>query len=452
MKSATRPGTGTPPTAGRSAAFVAALCWIAVLLDGFDLVVLGAIMPALTDPDSAYFNTDAGTATAISVAGLVGMTIGALTIGTLTDRLGRRKLLILSVAGFSALTFVTAFVDTAFLFGALRFLAGIGLGGCLPTCIAMVTEFTRTTKAGSATTTVMTGYHVGAVATAALALVLLQPFGWPAMFVAGAVPALVLVPLMIRYLPESPSYLWAQGRRDEALEIANAYGLETDHLVEREDDLAASGTAGQRPPGIASLFRGPYLRTSVAILVTSFMGLLLVYGLNTWLPKLMQNSGYDLGNSLAFLLVLNVGAVAGLLVAGRVADRIGPRTAGLIWFSAGAVFLALLSIRLPLAGIYVMVFLTGCFVFSSQVLVYAFTSTRYPAAIRATALGMSAGFGRIGAITGPTLGGVLLAAGLGHPWGFYAFAVVGVLGAIALSVTTIAPDRSASPAASVDRG
>ena len=102
--------------------------------------------------------------------------------------------------------------------------------------------------------------------------------------------------------------------------------------LQREDNLAASGTAGQRPPGIASLFRGPYLRTSVAILVTSFMGLLLVYGLNTWLPKLMQNSGYDLGNSLAFLLVLNVGAVAGLLVAGRVADRIAsdPETASAV--------------------------------------------------------------------------------------------------------------------------
>ena len=120
-----------------------------------------------------------------------------------------------------------------------------------------------------------------------------------------------------------------------------------------------------------TLFTAAYVRNTVVIGVTSFMGLLLVYGLNNWLPTIMREADYELGAQLAFLLVLNVGAIAGLLVAGTVADRIGARAAGIAWFAGAALFLALLSIRLPIAGIYVMIFLTGCFVFSAQVLVYA---------------------------------------------------------------------------------
>jgi MFS family permease len=407
---------------------VAPLCWIAVLLDGFDLVVVGTVVPSLLEPEE-FALTGTG-ATAVITIGLVGMMIGALTIGTLTDLVGRRKALIGAVVSFSLFTLLCAFAPNAVVFGILRFLAGVGLGGCLPTAIAMVNEFTRSGRSGRATTTIMTGYHVGAVATAALAIPVIPSLGWRWMFVIGAAPALVLVPLMIARLPESPSYLLAAGRRAEAEEVARRHGL----TLEREagPDVPSGGGATAT---VRSLFTGGYARNTLAIGVTSFMGLLLVYGLNNWLPTIMREAGYDLGDSLAFLLVLNVGAIVGLLVAGTVADRIGARVAGMIWFASGAVFLALLSVRLPTAGLYVMCFLTGCFVFSAQVLVYAFTSANNQPAVRATALGWSAGAGRIGAIVGPVVTGALVTAGIAFPWGFYVFAVVGALGAVALSVT-----------------
>jgi MFS transporter, AAHS family, benzoate transport protein len=406
-----------------AAGWVAALCWTAVLLDGFDLVVVGTVIPALTQPEE--WGLSPSGATFVVTIGLVGMTIGALTIGALTDVIGRRKALIGAVTSFSLLTLLCALAPNAGVFGLLRFLAGIGLGGCLPTAIALVNEFTRH-KAGRATTTMMTGYHVGAVLTAALAIAVVEPVGWRWMFVIGAAPALVVVPLMVRHLPESPAYLIAHGRRPEAEQIARAHGLE----LEAAPPLETGATATVR-----TLFTGGRLRTTLALGVTSFMGLLLVYGLNSWLPTIMREADYDLGAALAFLLVLNVGAIVGLLVAGTFAERVGPRTAGIVWFAAGAVFLALLSVRLPIAGIYVMVFLTGCFVFSAQVLVYAFTSANHPPQVRATALGWSAGVGRVGAITGPVIGGALLSAGYAFPWGFYVFAVVGALGALALAVT-----------------
>jgi AAHS family benzoate transporter-like MFS transporter len=411
----------------RAAGWVAPLCWIAVLLDGFDLVVVGTVVPTLQSPEE-WALSGAGTTFVITI-GLVGMMIGALTIGTLTDVVGRRKALIGTVAAFSLLTLACAFAPDEVVFGVLRFLAGIGLGGCLPTAIAMVNEFTRSGRSGRATTTIMTGYHVGAVATAALAIVVIPDLGWRWMFVIGALPALVLVPLMLRHLPESASYLVAHGRRAEAEEVARRYGLELESPQSPVAPHAGEGAGAT----IRTLFTAAYVRNTVVIGVTSFMGLLLVYGLNNWLPTIMREAEYELGDALAFLLVLNVGAIAGLLVAGTVADRIGARGAGIGWFAGATIFLALLSIKLPIGGIYVMVFLTGCFVFSAQVLVYAFVSANHPPQVRATALGWSAGAGRVGAIVGPVITGALFSAGLAFPWGFYLFAVVGALGALALS-------------------
>ncbi|MBB5853749.1 MFS transporter [Amycolatopsis umgeniensis] len=398
------------PAAARS--WVVTLAWTAVLLDGFDLVVLGTVLPALLR-DHVWGLTP-GTASVISTFGLIGMMIGAMAIGTITDVIGRRKALIIAVTAFSVCTALCAIAPSAFFFGLFRFLAGLGLGGCLPTAIALVTEYARKEKGGSATTTVMTGYHVGAVLTALLGIWLIQPLGWRAMFVAGALPALVLVPLMIKYLPESESF---------------------ERVRETQEKSATQVVGG--------LFRGGLLRATIAFWVTSFMGLLLVYGLNTWLPEIMRQAGYPLGAALGLLLTLNLGGVVGLLVAGRVADKVGVRPAVIFWFLGAAVFLALLSVKLPAVGLYVAVFLTGGFVFSAQVLVYAYIGKTYPDAMRATGIGWAAGVGRIGAISGPILGGALLSAGIAYPWGFYAFAAVGALGAAAVTGVRVGRARAA---------
>ena len=263
----------------------------------------------------------------------------------------------------------------------------------------------------------MTGYHVGAVLTALLGILLIPSFGWPAMFVAGTVPALILVPLLWAKLPESAAFLarrQAGGSRD-------------------------SSWRAERKNPLSTLFRDGFARPTIAFWISSFMGLLLVYGLNTWLPEIMRSAGYELGAALALLLVLNIGAILGLLLAGTVANRIGVRPATIGWFAAATLFLALLSIRLPGIGVYVSVLLAGIFVFSAQVLVYAYVSQLYPAEVRGTALGTASGVGRLGAIAGPIIGGALLQAGIAYPWGFYAFAVVAALGALGVVLVGRAP-------------
>ena len=422
---------------GSGARWVASLCWVAVALDGFDLVVLGAVTPALLEYEP--WGLTPPQVGAITSYGLVGMMIGALGIGTLTDVIGRRKAILISVVVFSVFTGLCALAPSPAIFGALRFLAGLGLGGLIPTAAALVSEYAHLRRGSSSITFMMTGYHVGGVLTALLAIPILPSLGWRAMFVIGALPALVLVPLMFRNLQESPSFLVARGRRAEAEELAARHGIilqpEEVRGVRAEESAAEGGRFGT----LKTLFSGGYLFGTLAFSVASFMGLLLVYGLNQWLPTIMRDAGYALGAALAFLLVLNVGAVVGLLVAGPVADGYGSKVACAGWFALAAVFLFLLSVQMPLVLTYLAVFATGVWVFSAQVLLYAYVSKHYPTSGRGTALGWAAGIGRIGAICGPLLGGLLLGAGLAVPWGFYAFALVGLLGAVFVALVPRSP-------------
>jgi len=378
-----------------------ALCWIAVALDGFDLVVLGAVIPVLGETGALGF-TDTSL-TLVATIGLIGVGIGAVLIGPITDRFGRRKSLISCIAVFSVCTLLVAVAPSVAVFAALRFVAGLGLGACLPTALAFMTEYAPSERGGTAVTRTMTGYHVGAVLTAFLALLLIKPLGWEAMFVVGGVAGLLSLPAMWARLPESEAYL--------------------------------ASRAGGAPVRTSAVVRGRFLAISIALWVASFMGLLLVYGLNTWLPKIMEVAGYSTGDALGLLLALNLGAVTGLLIAGLISDARGNKPTVLVWFALAAVFLAGLSIKLEsTVAVYVAVFLAGVFVFSAQVLVYAFVGHLYPPDVRGTALGLAAGVGRVGAIVGPFLGGALVTAGIAYPWGFYLFALAAVLAVVALSV------------------
>jgi AAHS family benzoate transporter-like MFS transporter len=408
-------GTTVDPRA-QHAGWVAPLCWLAVALEGFDLVVLGVVLPSLLADKS--WGLTPNTASLVSVVGLVGVMIGALVVGTVSDYIGRRQTMLWTVISFSVLTLLCAFAPNPWIFGLLRFLAGLGLGGVLPTALALINEYAARGRGGTATTNMMTGYHVGAVLTALLGIIIIQPLGWRWMFIVGALPALVLVPVMWRYLPESAAFL---------------------RIRAGVDDRSADRTAPVKANPIGTLFHHGLGRSTIAFWVTSFMGLLLVYGLNTWLPQIMKSAGYQLGAALALLLVLNAGGVAGLLFAGRVSDRIGNRRSTILWFALAALFLALLSVKLPGIGIYVSVFLAGVFVFSSQVLVYAYVGHVYPASARGTAMGTASGVGRAGAISGPLIGGWLLTVGLAYPWGFYIFAVVAAIGAVCVALVNRNP-------------
>ncbi|GIE90220.1 MFS transporter [Actinoplanes regularis] len=266
----------------------------------------------------------------------------------------------------------------------------------------------------------MTAHQVGGIVAGSLGLWLLDNHGWRSAYWVGVLPLFIAVPLIARFLPESLSFLVARGRTDEARALAGRYDVEVP---------AAEPARGNRLDGIADLFREGRWKPTLLFWVTSFGGLLLVYGVNTWLPTMMRAQGYNLGSSLAFLIVINLGGVFGMLAAGRIADRFGAVPVAAAWFACTAVGIYLLGAHTPLAVTFLIVFLAGFFLFSAQTMVYAAVTARYRTESRATAVGSVAGIGRFGAVFGPWLGGQLVAAG-NQGWGFTAFAVTAVLATV----------------------
>ncbi|MFB7864932.1 MFS transporter [Streptomyces sp. NPDC056069] len=424
----------------RSVLPVLALCWVAVFFDGMDVTIYGAVMPhMLDDPGLGLTPASAGT---IGSWTTFGMLIGALTAGTVTDWLGRRPMLVASIVLFSAGSAVCAVAGDLVLFGAGRFVSGLGLGGLMPLCLAMVLEFAPPRRAALMTGLLMTSYHVGGMTATGLGIGLAPTAGWRWVFWAGVLPAVVAVPLLLALLPESPGVLLARGQRERADAVADRYGL-------ARPTPAAASTAGAlgRVAAVRALFRPESRWVTPLLWAASFCGLLLVYGVATWLPTMMRASGYGLDSSVAFLMVINAGGIVGLLISGRLADRFGPLRIAAIWFVLTAVGALLLRAHLPLGVTYVVVAVTGVWLFSAQVMVYAATGAVYQGAERAAGLGLVTGVGRIGAVVGPWLVGALAAAG-NQSWGFTTFAVAGILGSVAVVLVPLAArlGRPAAPA------
>lgn len=393
---------------GRLAGLVVAICWLVVLFDGVDLFIYGAVLPGMLDDPALGLTKEA--AGSLGSYATFGMLLGALGSGPLTDRIGRKKMIIASTALFSIASGICAAAPSLTVFGLGRFIAGLGLGGLLPIALTMVAEFAPAKRRNLLIGSLMTAHQAGGILAATLGLWLLDSYGWRSAFWIGVLPLFIAVPLVLRYLPESLSFLIARGRTDEARRIASDHGVELPPTT----SPSASG-------GVLALFRGGLWQPTLFFWLASFGGLLLVYGVNTWLPTMMRAAGYDLGSALSFLIVINLGGIVGMLVAGRFADRFGAVRVAAIWFTLTAAGVYLLGIRTPLAVTYAVVFLAGVFLFSAQTMVYAAVTSRYDTTARATAVGSTAGMGRFGAVLGPWLGGQLMAGG-NQGWGFTVFA------------------------------
>ena len=179
-----------------------------------------------------------------------------------------------------------------------------------------------------------------------------------------------------------------------------------------------------------TLFTRKWIRSTVLFAMANFCGLLLVYGLNTWLPQIMRQAGFQLGDALTFLLVLNAGAIVGSISASVLADKIGIRKVVTASFLLAFVAILMLSLQLPLAMLLVIVAFAGLGSVGTQILVGGYCATHYPQSLSATALSWSLGIGRIGAICGPLIGGLIAGMAFGWQLNFYMFAAFAVVGAI----------------------
>ncbi|WP_404314294.1 MFS transporter [Prescottella equi] len=423
--------TWASPAHRRTVNWIVAIAGIAIVFDGYDLVVYGTVLPTLMADPSQIGAISAQQAGALGSYALIGVMVGALVSGAVGDYVGRRKMMLVNIAWFSIGMAAAAMTTSLTTFGLWRFITGIGVGGLVATAGAVVAEFAPAGKRNLYNAIVYSGVPAGGVLASVLAIVLRDTIGWRGLFWIGALPIVFLLPLALIKLPESPQWYLSRGQADRAEAVATRFHLPVS-TAPATPDIAAK-------IGYSALATKRYALGTTLLGLMSFAGLLLTYGLNTWLPKIMEDAGYDAKGSLWFLFVLNGGAILGGLLASRVADITGPQRVVATTFGLAALALVLLTLDLPVSVLLASVSIAGVGTIGTQVLVYGFVSNYYPTSARAAGVAWCAGFGRLGGILGPIIGGLLIGAGFSNEVSFYIFAGVAIMG---MAVTFLVPVRS----------
>lgn len=406
------------------------LCGLLLIFDGYDLFILGSVLPTLM----AEWQLTPIQAGALGTYALFGMMFGALGFGSLADRIGRKRGVIICFALFSVATCLTGFAKDTTQFGILRFLAGLGCGGLMPNAVALMNEYAPRRSRSFLVALMFSGYSLGGVLCAGLAIYVIPAYGWEMMFFLAAVP-LILVPVLVKSLPESIGFMLRTGETEKARQTLQqlnpAAGITaTTELTQKT--VKASGV-----PAL-DLFRENRTLGTLMLWLAFFCCLLMVYALGSWVPKLMNQAGYGLSSSLSFLLTLNFGGVVGAILGGWLGDRFGIARVLAWMFALGAVSIGLLGFESPVVVLYLLLTIAGACTIGSQILLYATGAQFYPLHMRSTGLGWASGIGRFGAISGPMLGGILLAQEYGITSNFLAFAFPGVVATIATMLFILA--------------
>lgn len=397
------------------------LTGLTLIFDGYDSQIIAYIMPKVL----GEWNLTPVAAGSLASYGFLGLMVGAAGFGMLSDRIGRKKTLMLCIGFFSIFSGLTFFAPSFKVFVVLRFLAGLGMGGAMPICITLVSEFAPAKIRAKAVTAMFGGFTLGWAVAGFMAMLIIPSFGWRPLLLLGLLPIL-FIPVIALYLPESVRFLAGQNRFEEA--ISNMRKIEkmagvTPRNWAPEDFSGAAAPAVEEKGNFKGLFGKGLLGMTLLVWGTYFFNLLVIYGLSSWLPSLLVKSGFSLVKSYSYGIVQSIGATVGGFILGWVMDKFG-RKAGLSLFYILGGFTLLVfgfatsNIALLLAG-----FGTGIFIIGTQIAQHVITGEIYPTHARSTGVGWALTIGRLGSIVGPLLGGVLQMGNFSFGQYFIVFAI-----------------------------
>lgn len=407
------------------------LCAAVVVLDGFDTQAIAYVAPVLA---KGWGLTPAAFGP-VFAAGLVGMMVGALSLGPLADRRGRKLAILVSVALMGLFSLATMFATSIEALLALRFLTGLGLGGAMPNVIALSAEYTPARWRSTAVGVMFCGFPFGAVLGGLLAAQIIPLYGWESVFLIGGIAPLLLLFVLVPMLPESVRFLVARQAAGNAVERLVKKAAPDARLPENARfQTAQKAEGGNRAAAHAELFGAGRLSGTLMLWVAFFMNLLMYYFLINWLPLTLQQAGIDLSKAILFTALLNAGGIVGTVVLARIIDRLASfRILWLVLLAAtGAI--AAVGYASQQGGLLlgVAIFIAGFCVNGAQNNMNALAAGLYSTPSRATGVGFALGFGRIGSVLGPVVGGALLAAQMPLQTLFVIGALPALIAALAL--------------------
>jgi len=403
------------------------LCMACLVMDGFDVQVLGYTAPSIV----REWGVAAATLGPVFAAANFGVLLGALFISMLADRIGRRPVIVAAALLVGVMTILTGRVTSVPQLLLIRFLTGIGLGTIVSNASSLVGEYGSKRMRATLIMYSGVGFTGGAAFGGFVATALIPAYGWQSVFYFGGAVPLILGVIMLVALPESLQFMALRGKNPTKLAKwlnqvdPSVKATPNDEFVVREENKAGVP--------IGHLFREGRALATIVFWVVNFMNLLNLYSLASWLPTVVRDAGYSAQTAVLVGTVLQVGGTLG--------------TVGLAWLVARGGFVRIMSVTfviaaisvaligqpsLSLALLYVIVFIAGWCVVGSQPGLNALSGAFYPTYIRSTGIGAGLGVGRIGAIVGPAIGGMFMAAHWSTRDIFLAAAIPATISAVAM--------------------
>lgn len=407
---------------------ILALCFVTVAMDGFDTAIIGFIASDLVQ-EWGVQKSDLGP---VMSAALVGLAFGALTAGPMADRIGRKKVLVLSILIFGGFSLITAFATSLTQLTILRFLTGLGLGAAMPNAATLMSEYAPERRRALLVNLMFVGFPIGSSMGGFVSAWMIPHYGWQSVLILGGVMPLALVVALLFLLPESARYLAVKNKSQQ--QISNILRRiaplpENTHFVLQE----AGQVKAQSALGV--IFSPRYLVGTIMLCLTYFMGLLIFYLLTSWLPLLIRETGASLSQASVITALFPLGGGLGVLVLGALMDKINPNKVVAVGYLLTALFVCLVGFstdNLVLMG--VMVFIAGTIMNGAQSSMPALAAGFYPTQGRATGVAWMLGLGRFGGILGAFSGAFLMQAELSFKTIFALLAIPAVLSAIALMI------------------
>ena len=394
------------------------ICMMINMLDGFDVLAIAFAAPQVAR-EWMLKPTDLGL---LFSAGLAGMMVGSLLLSPLADAFGRRVLVLLGLLVISVGMVASAFAGGLEELVLLRALTGLGIGALLSSINTIVIEYSSVKRKDFAVAFMAVGYPIGATIGGAISVYLIASFGWRAVFVFGGILSAILIPIAFSRLPESLDYLLAK-RPKNALTRLNALlrkmgRAELDTIPERRNSLE------DQQVSVFAIFDRQFFARTALIVCAYFLTMIPFYFMLSWTPKVLVDQGLSLAMGISGAVIMNGCGVVGGLLLGLSTNRAGLRQTTswfMVFFFAAIVGFGLagenLKLLLLLAGA------VGFFMIGVISGLYAIVGAMYPIRVRNTGTGLALGIGRLGAVVGPYLAGVLIGAGWTRPEYCFALAL-----------------------------
>jgi AAHS family 4-hydroxybenzoate transporter-like MFS transporter len=311
------------------------------------------------------------------------------------------------------LTLATAWASSATEMAILRFLAGTGMGAAMPNASTLLSEYAPQRRRSLMITIMFTGFNLGSAVIGFAAGYMIPHYGWRSVLMLGGIVPLALVPFLILFLPESARLLALHGAGSK--KIATTLGRVTGYRFAGDETFVSNEPPVQTRSPIGVLFSHGYAAMTIALWITYFMGLMVIYLLTGWLPTLMKDAGLDISTAANVTAMFQIGGTIGAIIVGWVMDKARPALAiAVAYLGGGLCILAISQLGVLSAALALLVFSAGFCMSGAQTGLNAYAPGLYPTVARATGVSWMLGMGRFGSIVGSSVGGALL--GLG--WGF----------------------------------